>query len=54
VEVILEPRLETEKEDVHLIRTFLFSTKTTKNPDPNYDFNVSRENGHDKAKEYLL
>ena len=53
MEIILEPRLETEKEDVHLIRTFLFSTKTTKNPDPNYDFNVSRENGHDKAKEYL-
>ena len=53
MEVILEPRLETEKEDVHLIRTFLFSTKTTKNPDPNYDFNVSRENGHIKAKEYL-
>jgi len=53
VEVILEPRLETEKEDVHLIRTFLFSTKPTKNPDPNYDFNVSRENGHIKAKEYL-
>ena len=53
MEVILEPRLETEKEDVHLIRTFLFSTKTTKNPDPNYDFNVSRENGHTKAKEYL-
>jgi len=53
VEIILEPRLETEKEDVHLIRTFLFSTKTTKNPDPNYDFNVSRENGHIKAKEYL-
>jgi hypothetical protein len=53
VEIILEPRLETEKEDVHLIRTFLFSTKPTKNPDPNYDFNVSRENGHTKAKEYL-
>ena len=53
MEIIQEPRLETEKEDVHLIRTFLFSTKTTKNPDPNYDFNVSRENGHDKAKEYL-
>jgi hypothetical protein len=48
LQVLEHPRLVTEKEDVHLIRSFLISTKPNKAL-----WRISKETGHDKVKEFI-
>ena len=48
MQIITEPRLVTEPEDTHLIRTFLFSTKENE-----ADWQVPRKDGHKMADEWL-
>ena len=43
-----EPRLETEKEDVHLIRSFLISTKKNQ-----AGWQLNRETGHEEVKKFI-
>lgn len=43
-----EPRLETEKEDVHLIRSFLISTKENQ-----AGWKLNRETGHEEVKKFI-
>ena len=48
MQMLEHPRLVTEKEDVHLIRSFLISTKPNKAL-----WRISKETGHDKVKEFI-
>jgi len=48
LQVLEHPRLVTEKEDVHLIRSFLISTKPNKAL-----WRISKETGHDKVKQFI-
>lgn len=43
-----EPRLETEKEDVHLIRSFLISTKENQ-----AGWKLNKETGHEEVKKFI-